>query len=541
MEKFTFFNVNANIGRSAYADSQFPDVTSLISHLDYLGIERSLVWHLAARDINPKYGNQKLIKEIESSGAKERLIPSFVITPACFYEEGTLDFLKSYLKNRQVRALSIIPDVSRFEVRHLEQLLSLIVNHKPVIFWDCQGGHNEQATRDYEYLANTFPDIPFVVTQRMWGCFGSVLDLLSRCKNTYIDTSWLHMRDTIELLVSNFGVERVLFGLGYKSHYGASIASLMHASITDEEKGKIAHSNVESLLNLKPAIEKRSPSSPILKDKPLWSTFREGNPINNVEIIDAHGHTPPFTRGWVFKQNDIKNGVEETIAKMDKIGVNRIILTYEPALFGPSHLYNKEGEEILKPYIDRISGYIAFNPIYGNETIPLLDDLFKGNFFVGFKILPSYWKIPVNDPGYIPVWEYANLHKKPILIHTWNDNYNSPVMLKDIVLKYPNASFILGHSGGGTKGRLEAEELALSSKNVYLEFCGSFTTFRPFETSVKIVGTDRVVYGSDSAGHDMAWELGRYLSMPLTDEEIMPGLSANIKRILSRTIVPKTS
>ncbi len=146
--------------------------------------------------------------------------------------------------------------------------------------------------------------------------------------------------------------------------------------------------------------------------------------------------------------------------------------------------------------------------------------------------------MPVTNPVYSDMWEYADKCKMPILIHTWDDSYNSPAMLKDIVKKYSNASFILGHSGGGTRGRLEAEELALSNNNVYLEFCGSFTTDRPFETSLSLVGKDKVIYGSDTVAHDMVWELGRYLSMPLPDEELLPGLSANIKRILSRVSIP---
>jgi hypothetical protein len=33
--------------------------------------------------------------------------------------------------------------------------------------------------------------------------------------------------------------------------------------------------------------------------------------------------------------------------------------------------------------------------------------------------------------------------------------------------------------------------------------------------------------------HDEAWELGRYLSMPLPDKELIPGLGANMQGILS--------
>lgn len=67
--------------------------------------------------------------------------------------------------------------------------------------------------------------------------------------------------------------------------------------------------------------------------------------------------------------------------------------------------------------------------------------------------------------------------------------------------KYSNAIFLLGHSGGGTPGRLEAIELAQSNDNVYLEFCGSFTTPELFESAIAQVGIEKVIYGSDTSGH----------------------------------------
>jgi hypothetical protein len=537
MKKMSFFNINGSIGKSAYEEVQFPTAESFVEHLDYLGIERSLVWHVAARDINPSYGNRKLLEEIEDAKLSDRILPAFVITPSCFFEYTTSRFLREHLGSGRVRALQIIPDVSRFEVRQLERLLSCVAEYKPVLLWDCNHRHDEIAIRDFEYLACKFPEMSFVICQRMWGQFNSVMDLLWRCPNTYIDTSWLHMNEIIEVLVEQFGSNRVLFGIGYKSHNGAAISCLMHARITPQQREQIAHSNAESLLKIPSTGKNYAPKSNLLKYKPLWEKFRSGNTLDNVEIIDAHGHTPPLTRGWIFRQSDIKKGIEETIVKMDDLGINRIILTYEPALFGPP-LSNQEAEKILKPYRNRLSGYLAFNPLYSEEISPYFDRFFKTGFFVGFKILPDYHGVPLTDPSYIPVWEYADRYKRPILIHTWDGPYDSPSMLSKISKKYRGASFILGHSGGGTRGRLEAEELALSSDNVYLEFCGSFTTPRPFETSLQIVGKEKVLYGSDTIGHDMAWELGRYLSMQVADQDLLPGLATNIKKILSKILMP---
>ena len=526
-------NVNGYVGHGACETPEFPRLADFVRHLDYLEIDRSLVWQVEAQDLNPTVGNRRLLREIDEGGYGNRLIPAFVITPACYFETGTLQFLKDNMAAGRVRALRIIPDLSRFQMREIERVLMELACFEPVVLWDCRTFTNEFDLRDFQYLAEKYPKVSYVMTQKMWPGFGGVLDLMWRCPNIYVDTSWLHMRDTIELLTDEFGAERVLFGIGYKSHYGAAVAGLAHAQIKPGQKELIAHGNVERLLKIKPLAGKIAVPSPMLEKKALWKKFRSGLPASGVKIIDAHSHIGPHTRGWFIRENDLDKYIQLLIRQMDRLGVHKLIIC--PALFGNSVSANRDFAMAIKKYRNRFSGYLAFNPLYGNAMAAELDNFFADGFFVGFKILPSYWKCPVTNPGYAPMWQYADKYKLPILIHTWDDAYDSPVMLKDIAGKYPGATFLLGHSGGGTRGRNEAEELVLANPNVMLEFCGSFTTPKPFEDSLETVRANRVVFGSDTGVHCEAWELGRFLSMPLPDEELIPALSANIERILAKS------
>jgi len=76
--------------------------------------------------------------------------------------------------------------------------------------------------------------------------------------------------------------------------------------------------------------------------------------------------------------------------------------------------------------------------------------------------------------------------------------------------------------------------LALAHPNVYLEWCGSFTSPDSLVGTLERVGVDRVVFGSDAIAHDIYWELGRLLSQDLPDERLVPILGANMREILSR-------
>ena len=96
---------------------------------------------------------------------------------------------------------------------------------------------------------------------------------------------------------------------------------------------------------------------------------------------------------------------------------------------------------------------------------------------------------------------------------------------------------MLGHSGGGTPGRIEAIELAKTCPNVTLEFCGSFTADYPWDKTFEEVGFDRVVFGSDGGGmHDQAWELGHLLSQPIPDESLLPALGQTMRTLLSHQV-----
>jgi len=342
------------------------------------------------------------------------------------------------------------------------------------------------------------------------------------------------MRDTIEFLRDEFGAQRILFGIGYKSHYGASVAALEHAKITKEEKKLISCGNIERILHLRPVKEKLVKKSPLLTEKPLWKKFSNGQPLKEVEIIDAHAHTGPSTRGWILRDIDMKENVSNMVKKMDKFGVRLTVVAPGSGLFAEPVSSNLETEEIMLQYPERFKGYLGFNPLYKDRLLPLLDDFFKRRFFIGFKILAAYWKIPLNDEGFFPVWEYADKKRMPILIHTWGSN--DIKMLEKIVPLYKRAVFLLGHSGGGG-GREEAIELTIKNKNVFLEFCGSFTTQEDWILAVGKAGIDKIVFGSDADGHNFEWELGRFLSIPLPDKQLLPALADNFKKIMKKIVV----
>lgn len=535
MEKKYFFDVNGNIGCGCRGYGEFPHVQDLISHMDYLNIARAAVWSIEARDVNPSRGNKKLAHLIDNNiNFKERLIPSFIISPPMFYERDAIQFIREYFKlNKGV--LRISPHFCRHSLSTIERILKELQIFSPVLFWNFTDTDNRildsQALTD---LAIRYPNCTFIITHTAWGAFSGLLDLMWRAPNILTDISFFHMRGAIKIVCSDFGAGRVVFGTGHKTNYGAAAAGLAFADIRDEEKSLIAHGNIEKLLGLSPLNIEISSDKKRLREKPLWNTFSQGQSLNHVEILDAHCHSGPATCGWVISETESEI-TAAIIAQAEKIGVSRMFVSHFPALFGDPLAGNREsadelgGQKIFK-------GYFVYNPHYHNNlSSAVLESLFKNPFFIGFKLLPAYWGVEVRDKRFQTVWEFAEKYRLPILIHTWEDNFNRPAMLEGITKKYKNAFFLLGHSGGGDIGRRESVDLAKKRKNVYLEFCGTFGSTTDWMETITEVGSEHVIFGSDAGMHDQAWELGRLLSIPLPDEIIRPILGLNFLKILEKS------
>ena len=511
-----YFSTAITIGRTDYIPSQFPDPEVLLSHMDYLGVDRTLV----ASYGTPTLANRELLETVKAY--PDRFYPVLTLYPGMIFEHGCVDFLK---EQARLGNKAYIVTTGSFRLRECERLLLELKEFHPVIFVNP---NNSDAflLQDVEEMAGKFPEAFFMLGNVMWPRFGHYLDLMWRRKNVGFDISWLHTRDSIEIVIEHFGVERLFFGIGYISHYGAVIGSLAHARITQEQREAIAHGNLEKLLGI-PPLDHKLAREPDFADKPLWKRFKEGKKLEGVRVYDVHAHlTGPTGGGWIHCEHTQEQAIQEMAAFMDRYGVEKIVINnIRLGMKG-----NRDLERIAAPYPGRFMGDFVYNPKFADEYgEAVMDEFFGRGFFTGFKLLASYWKIPYNDPGYVPVWEYAEKHHLPILMHTWGDVKD----LTGIPEKYPHAKFIIGHSGGSNAGRLQAYELAERSENVYFEFCGTFCSNIPWQEGIERFGNHRFVFGSDTAHHNESFELSGLLSIPIPDEVLRPILGENYIRILA--------
>jgi len=528
------FDCNKYIGGDNPDHPDFPGIADLLAHLNRLDIDRAVAWHTVARNPSPMEGNIQLHREIDSLNAQDRIIPSFIIAPSLNDDPIVRDHFLESVKKRKIRSFHYFPKEHGWSLEDIAPLLKLILPYNPVLFLDAFESLRD--TDEVMDVSDKFPGISFVFTNAMWTHNEKLYKLMATRSNIFIDTSLMHMYRTIEYITEHFGPDRLIFGTGYKSNNGASIASLVHSGISPDHIENVAHGNLEKLLGIDSPL---MGSKPVVGDR-LWHRLLRQEPLG-VEIIDAHTHFSRRTTEWTdHNPEDIDSHAKRAICSMDSMGIRSMIIAeisiYDPDLtIGKSYL-----EKSLEPYGSRFHSYFCglfVKSMEPDKLIPRLDDLFSRSFYVGFKMLNSYWEIPVTDPSFVPIWEYADAHRLPILLHTWNDEFDAPKMLTDIAPRYPNAIFILAHSGHTL--RSDAEQLALNNPNVYLEWCGSFMNTTDWRETLDRLGNRRIVYGTDFIswddiwGHDPVWEMGRLLSLDVPDETLVPILGENMNNILA--------
>lgn len=537
-----YCNLNGKYGMGAYAQPEYPMLSDLLAAMDRLGIWQTVAYHSNACDLHPVYGNRFLLEDLEKMPeAKGRIIPALAANPAMTVGKGEMEHLEDCLASGKAGCIVLFPVTNRFRMVEYRRVFDRIRKYRPVVLIDKKELRDNDM-EDLAQIAPQYPELKFVIKQMMWDQFSRVFDLMLRTENIYCDTSWFHYRDAMKMVCEHVGYQRLLFSVGNRSDGGAAIASLSWLKRPQQEKDAIAYDNFVSLLpdgeRERVLANRKSIEDQI--DNRFWKNFVQEKGLHDVLVIDAHTHIGPFARSWYLVENEIEDQIQVLKEEMDRFGIDKIVSQPETALFGQPLMGNDMVQQAITD-TERFRGNLVFNPIYSHlYTEEVLDKYFKGGYYCGFKLLPEYLGVPVDDPRFFPAYEYANKHHMHILFHSWMGRCGTPQQIAQMAQKYPNATFIIGHTGGSDVGRRQSEAIAQDSRydNCVFEFCGSFVSSIPWEESLQRINYKRLVFGTDTYVHDVPWEMGRLLSLDIPEEQLEAILGANMQKILEKTKLP---
>lgn len=260
----------------------------------------------------------------------------------------------------------------------------------------------------------------------------------------------------------------------------------------------------------------------------LVKEFMENGKLVSFPVIDAHTHMGPDSGADMPFSSP-----EEMIAVMDRENIERIFCSPHSALHDPN-VGNSELEEVMKKYPDRVMGYYCFNPNYEEKYLENIENVINVPGYIGLKFLPTYHRYPLDGDNYKKALEFANKHKLYMLIHTWgnNDPHNGPRHIKMLCEKYPDITFIMGHSAPGELDG--AIDIVKNHDNVMLDICDIHRHNGIIDKMVREVGADKVIFGTDMPWYDPNYGIGSVLFSRISDEDKYKILYGNAKKIADR-------
>lgn len=248
----------------------------------------------------------------------------------------------------------------------------------------------------------------------------------------------------------------------------------------------------------------------------------------DTPVIDMHSHVGTMGSSWIGDDPD------RYVSILDAAGVD---MAFVSNIFDGDHsIGNDTTAAFVANNPDRLRGVGFVTPHYPEECIQELERCFDVLGMQFLKVYPDYFRKPIDDPAYFPIFEWCNERGVVIKSHSSytseSDQLTAPRKFVALAQKYSKTKWVLAHSGNTPMGQKEAIEAAQACPNIYLETATSYGDHGTVEYLVEGAGPDRVLYGSDIPLMDARLGVGRIVTAQLDDETKRKVLGLNAIELL---------
>ena len=262
-----------------------------------------------------------------------------------------------------------------------------------------------------------------------------------------------------------------------------------------------------------------------------WSPSSRENELDTMStdtpVIDFHAHLGRWGRhGWYDDE-------DRYLRLMDQAGIDRACVNC--IFYGDARRANDITAAWAARNPDRFIPVAFITPHYPEEAIPELERAFDILGMKFLKIYPDYFGRPNDDPAYFPIYEWLNERGLAVMGHATYpfdpEGTTVPDRFAALSERFPRVKWVLAHSG--SSGASRAGEAAHDLPNVYLETCGSGTSYPGVEATLEAVGgDDKVLFGTDVPLHDPRQQLAKVATAAVPEESKRKILGLNAIKLL---------
>lgn len=251
---------------------------------------------------------------------------------------------------------------------------------------------------------------------------------------------------------------------------------------------------------------------------------RKGKPM----IIDMHAHL------WESEAGKCKSDI---LGVCHQFNVSRVMVSslggYYPDEDEIDRM-NRLTYEFMKEQPGLVEGYSYLNPRH-RSAVDRLRHCIEDYEMCGVKL----WVATFCDDLLVnPIMEQAIKYNIPVLIHAFHKAVDQLEFeslgqnVANIAGRYPEAKIIMAHLGANCLRELRP---IINCLNVSVDFSGSISRCDDVLYAKKLLGADRILFGSDMPGLSFLVSYGQILEADLTGEERDKILYKNTLKLFERS------
>ena len=276
--------------------------------------------------------------------------------------------------------------------------------------------------------------------------------------------------------------------------------------------------------------------------KSILETIRDAEPLDDVDVIDAHAHF-----SGVLQNGKLPQGVEALIRAMDRCGINQAFVSSSAAIGGATPQEFRAGNEAaiaaVKEHPKRLRAYLVFQPHFLDASLAMAARILEPNSrLAGFKLHGVSHNYPVDGEAYRRAYQFAHQHRLPVLFHVKSSHGSETptlrreelhVVLSRVLEEFTEMKLIIAHFG-----RSVNDWAGFSAKhpNVFMETAASDVPYRILERTVAGSGSDRILFGTDSTYLSPGAQLAKVAFADISEEDKRKILALNAGRVFGASI-----
>ncbi len=221
-------------------------------------------------------------------------------------------------------------------------------------------------------------------------------------------------------------------------------------------------------------------------------------------VTSWHEHACSLSSNLIFNAAY----TDKFVSVMDTLGIDKVVSSYPVPSdrFCPPDVFSAANNityEAVKRWPGRIYGMAFVNPGYQKEMLDEVTRCVNDLGFVGVKLYHHY---RMDDPVQFALVEKCIDLDIPILMHSAHvmdpatrsrqPRISDGEHMAKIAHRYPEATFLMGHIGGGGDWQWSIKAIA-DCPNVYADIGGSVHDRPLIEESVKYLGAERLLFATD--------------------------------------------